>query len=309
MRKWLNGNKQKLALWVRQAVLVGLVAVFMVACVPVTPDPAMPEFEGTVLTDADIDKMVEWAELIEDAGGAQNSTILLVHDFQEVTAVLVGALDASSDGAEIPLLLDVFYAYSLSLQEAAANLTPPDSLVLFSALSEENDIFGGNLGRIKQALRDWIVTEHGACDNVEAKNVFVSVTPEETQEVAELLETTAEDLKGRLKSTPPIELLTEELRGELRKVIVKSTGKSYRAVSKSWLKAIRKGLKQGIKKAVSKAALLGKLGNLLLDYGEAISVCYWEHFPKWADIENCLVNKYGLEPELIRRIKNAILDP
>jgi hypothetical protein len=329
MRKWLNGKRQKLVLGVTLVVLVSLVGGLIVSCAPETevPDPEMPEFEGTVLTGADIDEIGEWAELIEDAGGAQNSTILLLHDFQEVAAVLINALDASADGDETPLLLDVFYAYSLSLQEAVANLTPPDSLilfsaqedagnltptdslVLFSALSEENGIFGGNLGRIKEALRDWIVTEHGACDNVKAENVFAGTTPEMTQEAAELLETTAEELKGHLKSTPASERLTEEVAKELRRVIVKPTGKSYPAVLKSWWKAIGTGLKQGLKKCLTKTALLGKLSNLLLDYLEPIVYCYGKHFPNMAAINYCLVNDYKLDPNVVIRILKAISDP
>jgi hypothetical protein len=309
MRKWLNGKRQKLVLSVTLAVLVGSMAVLIGACEAAVPDPEMPEFEGTVLTDADIDQMVLHAQMFEDAGGAQNSTILLVHDFQEMAAVLVDALDASEDAGEIPLLMDVFYAYSLSLQEAAANLTYPDGMILFSTLDEENDIFGGNLGRIKQALCDWIITEHGAPATTQAEDVFVGITPELIQEVSDLLGITSGNLTALLEDIPPSERLTEEVAEAPGNLIVKPTGMSYTAVSLSWWKKIAKGaIRWGII-ALSKVALIAKLPFLLIDYADAIIDCYFHFFPNWAMIENCLVHEHGLAPDVVERIIDAIVDP
>jgi hypothetical protein len=297
------------------ALIIALVSgLILTSCAPVStptpiPDPKMPEFEGTVLTDEDINETVLRAEIIEEGGGAQNSTILLVHDFQEVAAVLVDALNASADGEEIPLLFDVFYAYSLSLQETAENLTSPDGLALFSSLDEENKIFGGNLGRIKQVLRDWIVTEYGACDNIQANNVFVGVAPGEIQEVADLTGITSGNLTALLKDIPSSERLTEEVAGAAGNLTVKPTGMSYAAVSVSWWEKLGKALLKELVKALSKSALLVKLANLIIDYGDAIFDCYYNHFPNWAAIENCLVEKHGLDEDVVMRIMEALMDP
>lgn len=308
MQKWLNGKRQKLVLSVTLAVLVGSMAVLIGACESTLPDPEMPEFEGTVLTDADIDQMVMHAQMFEDAGGAQNSTILLVHDFQEMAAVLFDALDASSDGGEIPLLLDVFYAYALSLQEAAANLTYPDGMILFSTLDEENDIFGGNLGRIKQALRDWIVTVHGAPATTQAEDVFVGITPEMIQEVSDLLETTPEDLRECLAKIPPSECMTcEGPWEEPGAVIVMSTGATFPKPSLFFLKWLWKLLKGGAKKVVT-IILPAKLGKRLVEYALAIATCWWLHGSNWTAVRDCLVNK-GLALNVTDEIIAIIKDP
>lgn len=305
MRNWLNSRRQKLVFGVTLAVVVGVIVGLMVAREPATPDPETPEFEGTVLTETDINEMGVRGASFDAKGGAQNSTILLVHNFQQVAAVLVNALDASSDGDEIPLLLDVFYAYSLSLQGAAANLTYPDSLV-FIALSEENDIFGGNLGRIKQALRDWIVTEHGASATARAEDVFVGIASGMIQEVADLLGITPEDLRELLENIPPSERLTWEGPGS---VILQPSGVPYPQPSVPWWKSGWKLLKGGAKKLLAKVALPIKLASLVAEYGYAIADCYYNYFPDWTAIDDCLIEKHGLAPSVVTRVKDALLDP
>lgn len=305
MHKWLNSKMQKLVLGVTLAVLVASLAVFIGACESTIPDPETPEFEGTVLTEDDIGEMGVWGASFDAQGGAQNSTILLLHDFQEAAAFLVNALDASSDGDEIPLLLDVFYACSLSLQGAAANLTYPDSLV-FIALGVENGIFGGNLGSIKQALREWIVTEHGASATAKAEDVFVGITSEMIQEVADLLGITPEDLRELLEDIPPSERLTWEGPGS---VILQPSGVPYPQPSVPWWKQGWKLLKGGAKKLLAKVALPAKLASLVAQYGYAIADCYYNYFPDWTAIDDCLIEKHGLAPDVVTRIKDAILDP
>jgi len=303
--------------WIVLAVLLCVSLVVLPACTAFpaeeeeeVPDPEMPEFEGTVLTEADIDEMAAQAELFVAAGGAQNSTILLVHDFQEVAAVLIDALDASEDGAEIPLLLDVFYAYSLSLQEAAENLPPPDHMILFSTLDEENDEFGGNLGMIKQALRDWIITEHGAPATTKAEDVFVGITPELIQEVAaDLLGITSGNLIALLAYIPPSQRLTlTDTLVEPGSVIVKPTETPYPKPKVSWWKSLWSWLKNAVKKFITKV-LPVKITGQILKYAKAIIECAYKHGLKWDKIRDCLVQEKKLPTDIVDIIINTIEDP
>lgn len=314
MRKWSNDNRQRLILGVTLLVLIGLLTSYAVACTPAMPDPEMPEFEGTVLTNADVDRMVQDAEAIEDAGGAQNSTILLVHEFQETVAVLVCATDISSNEGEtlalfcddpgcIPLFLDCFYACSLSLQEDLANLATPDAQIGFLALGGENEIFGSNLGRIKQAVCD-VINEYGENGATQPEDVFVVITPEDIQEVAELLGTSPEDLRGRLEAIPPWERLTWEGSG---------SGLVYDGVylpqpTQSWWGDVGDALRGGVTK-VSLRVLPLKLFRLIIKYGAAIADCYSSWWPDMDKIEYCLVQDHGLNPDVVERIIEAILDP
>lgn len=144
----------------------------------------------------------------------------------------------------------------------------------------------------------------------EIEHVSVCTPPTALMEQTGLLVPTYE-LVSFWETTPPEQVLSrlnEWCEGQLNVDLANAAICAVPFPSEEWYVSVWDTARTEISSRLGTFSLLGKLGTLLFKYGWAIVDCYG-HFPDWDEIEKCFVEDHGLDPNLVRRLLNALKDP
>ncbi len=299
-----------------------LLALGLLGCVspkgvPKPTSPPDPAIEEPVLRDEDIQEIINTANRLGEVGGPCPALVNAAHTLQSRWELLFKALDESMDNEEIPLLLDALHATLLAYIDSLATVPTSEAEVVRPAAQKALAELAGAKEKVDAALLEFVVA-HGAPRET-IRDVGVGIPQDLLVRVANQLNMAPEDFKMLLDRIPPNQRLTiiQGSKGrqhakngkEKGSIEVKPSGKRHPAPEPKWYERAWGKIKQWGAKALARAALAAKLGHLLVQYGYAIIDCYYNHFPDWAAIDDCLVNKHGLAPDVVTRILNALGDP
>lgn len=297
-----------LQLWIRQTPIP-------------TGDGPEPAIEDATPTPDFLDEIISVALKLEGVGGPSSELIRATHNLQVLFELLFGKLDVSEDNEEIPFLMDLLHAVLLDYLDALETLGT-DGAVVLETVQRGLEELASAKQKVDAALIEFVVALGEPREGI--RDVAVVIPPElfirVVKEIWEggyqlpsdrdaplSLPSLSSRLQELLLRIPPEARLT--VISSHGSIIVDPSGRPYPQPTPKWWERAWDKVKGWGARALARAALVAKLGHLLVKYGWAITDCYYHHFPNWAAIDDCLVEKHGLARDVITRIITALMDP
>jgi hypothetical protein len=269
------------------------------------PEPPEPLIEDATPTLEDLSEITLTAQQLEGQGGPDSALIIATHTLQARYELLFNKLNASMDNEEIPFLTDVLQATLLDYIDSLEAQGTPGAAIVRGAAERGLQELASAKQKVDEALVEFVVTLGEPPDEI--RDVAVVIPPELLNSISEEIGMPSERLQELLGRIPTGERLTVVASSGI--LIVDPSGNFFPQPKLSWWHLTWWKVKGVAKGALSRAVLFVKLGNLLFKYGWAILDCYYDHFPDWKAIEDCLVNEHGLAKDIVTRILNLIKDP
>lgn len=294
--------------------LTSLLLIILVAsCVklPVLPPlPPEPDIEDSTPTEEFINEITLTVEQLVEQGGADPAVIEAAHNLQSRYELIYKRLEESKDEKEILLGIDLLQAILLEYIDSLKELEEQDRLgaaIVRESAEKALQELASVKKKVDAALVEFVVALGEPQDEI--RDVAVVIPLELLTSIASEMEMSPEHLEELLDRIPLSERLTVVDTGE--GIIVDPSGNRYKVEIGfwDWVKRVWDKVKGWVKRSAMRALLVAKLAHLALEYLPAIIDCYYHHFPDWAAVDRCLVEKHGLAKDVVTRILRAIQDP